>query len=272
MSEEPFINDEPTLSEYDGLRYLHFGSEWVQGVMRPSRPSELVLAYTRQMMSWLLFKQPARKDTLGILGLGAGSLTRYSMRYTTSRLVTVEWNPAVTAICRQYFRLPVSERSTVEHIDAGQWVLSPKNHDTLSALMVDLYDADAQGPVRNSLEFYTGCRTVLADDGIMTVNLFGNHDSFQPNIDRIRAAFDDQVLELPEIDAGNRIVLAFKSGIPPVTTADLLSRAQELEQDYRLPEATRWVRELLEFMQQTKKADAEPFQGISRAPKMVQTR
>jgi hypothetical protein len=40
-----------TLSEFQGVRYLHFGSEWVQGAMRLSRPDELVLSYVRQMMA-----------------------------------------------------------------------------------------------------------------------------------------------------------------------------------------------------------------------------
>lgn len=240
-----YANDEPTLSEQGGIRYLHFDSEWVQGAMRTARPSELVLAYTRQMMAWLLFIQPGKKDTLGILGLGAGSLTRHCMRHTVSDLVTVEWNPAVTALCRQFFRLPVSERSLIEHTDAGVWVNDPVNQGRVRALMIDLYDADAQGPVRSSLKFYKGCHNVLADDGIMTVNLFGNHSSFQPNIDRISKIFSGRVLELPEIDAGNRVILAFKGALPPITTADLLDRAQALESRFGLPEATRWARQLL---------------------------
>lgn len=248
-AEPDYGNDQPSLSEQGGIRYLHFDSEWVQGAMRTARPSELVLAYTRQMMAWLLFMQPGRKDTLGILGLGAASLTRYCMRHTLSDLVTVEWNPAVTALCRQFFRLPVSERSLIEHTDAGLWVNDPANQGRVRALMVDLYDADAQGPVRNSLKFYKGCRSVLVDDGIMTVNLFGNHGSFQPNIDRISRIFSGQILELPEIDEGNRVVLAFNAGVPSMTTADLLDRAQVLESRFGLPEATRWARQLLAALQ-----------------------
>jgi spermidine synthase len=71
--------DEPTLSEQDGVRYLHFNSEWVQGAMRLARPSELVLAYTAQMMAWMLFLKAGSRDRLGILGLGAGSLLRFAL-------------------------------------------------------------------------------------------------------------------------------------------------------------------------------------------------
>ena len=37
-----------------GVRYLHFGSEWVQGAMRIRRPFALELAYTREMLAGLL--------------------------------------------------------------------------------------------------------------------------------------------------------------------------------------------------------------------------
>ncbi len=236
--------DEPTLSEEYGIRYLHFGSQWIQGAMRVAAPAELVLAYTRQMMSWLLFLEPGRTDEVGILGLGAGSLLRFTLKHTPASVVTAEWNPAVTAACRMYFRLPGPARSAIEHCDAGEWVQEPRNLGRYMALMVDLYDGQAQGPVRDSVAFYEGCRRTLADVGVMSVNLFGNHASFPRNLDNIRAAFGGRVLELPEIDEGNRIVLAFKGPVLDVSVARLLQRAEQVEAACGLP-ARRWARALL---------------------------
>ncbi|MBC7204672.1 MAG: spermidine synthase, partial [Pusillimonas sp.] len=121
-SKGPGPDDAPVISEQQGIRYLHFGSEWVQGAMRVRRPDDLVLAYTQQMMAWLLFLEPAKSDEIAMLGLGAGSLTRFTHRYTTSRLHVVEWNPQVTAICRAYFRLPESDRMRIWEEDAANWV------------------------------------------------------------------------------------------------------------------------------------------------------
>ena len=42
------------ISEESGIRYLHFGSEWVQGAMRIRKPDALELDYTREMMAGLL--------------------------------------------------------------------------------------------------------------------------------------------------------------------------------------------------------------------------
>ncbi|MFA5596929.1 MAG: spermidine synthase [Pusillimonas sp.] len=248
----PGPEDEPTLSESDGIRYLHFNSVWIQGAMRVKKPDELVLAYTRQMMAWLLFLEPTRKDALGFLGLGAGSLLRFAHKHTQSRLFTAEWNPAVTAICRAYFRLPETKRSTIDHEDAAVWVRQADQIGRFRALMIDLYDADALGPVRDSLEFYQDCFHALDEVGIVAVNLFGNHDSFEPNIERLREVFKGRVLELPEIDEGNRVVLGLKGPLLDVSVTQFLDRAQQVEQAYGLP-AAQWARSLLSQLSQDKR-------------------
>lgn len=245
----PWQADEPTVSEQDGIRYLHFGTEWVQGAMRLRRPNDLVLAYTQQMMAWLLLVEPCKGDDIGIMGLGAGSLLRYCLRNTSSRIATVEWNPMVTAVCRSHFRLPDSPRSTIDHCDAAEWVRKPANIGRYTALMVDLYDASAQGPVRGSPEFYLDCARALADRGVITVNLFGEHCSFEPNIRGLRAAFPDGLLLLPEIDAGNRVAIGVKGPLLDVSVGEFIERAGRLEQRYRLP-AVRWARDMLQQLQQ----------------------
>jgi len=237
--------DEPTLSEVDGVRYLHFGTEWIQGAMRLNRPDALVLAYTQQMMAWLLFADPpAPADgAIGLLGLGAGSLARFCLRHTDSRVHAVEWNPQVTRVCHTFFRLPQSPRLTITHADAARWVAEPDRAGACPVLMVDLYDADAQGPVRDSVDFYRDCRRVLGEAGVLSVNLFGRHESFPRNIAHLSEAFDGSLLTLPDIDEGNRIVLAFATPVPVLASEALRARAEAVEARYRLP-ARRWAKAL----------------------------
>jgi len=64
---EPVIS----FSELDGIRYLHFGSPWVQGAMDIEHPDELVLSYIQDMMAWLLFADPPVHTTQ--TGPGGGS-------------------------------------------------------------------------------------------------------------------------------------------------------------------------------------------------------
>ena len=245
----PWEDDEPTVSEESGVRYLHFGTEWIQGAMRLRRPNDLVLAYTQQMMAWLLLLEPQADDEVAILGLGAGSLLRYTLRNTSAAVTSVEWNPMVTAVCRSHFRLPESSRSSIQHCDAGAWVQQAENIGRYRALMVDLYDGTAQGPVRGSPEFYRDCSLVLGETGVITVNLFGEHASFEPNLQGLRAAFPDGMLVLPEIDAGNRIAIGVKGDLFNLSVGSFIERAEQVERQYRLP-ALRWARDILQQLQQ----------------------
>ena len=234
----------PTISEAAGVRYLHFGTEWVQGAMWVARPAELVLEYTAQLMAWLLFLNPARGQDLGLLGLGAGSVTRFCLKHTPHRLHVVEWNPLVTSACELYFKLPRPARLAIDHCDAAEWVADPEHQESCAVLMVDIYDGQARGPVRDSLQFYQDCRAVLNDVGILTVNLFGAHASFERNIRNLSRAFGGRLLLLPQIDAGNQIVLAFKGPKLEVSIERLLARAEDVEKQYGLP-ARKWARSML---------------------------
>ena len=83
MDPQPAI----TFSEQDGIRFLHFGSRWVQGAMRLTDPYSLELAYVKDMMAWLLFLEPPARILQ--LGLGAGSLTKFCRRHCAGSRVTV---------------------------------------------------------------------------------------------------------------------------------------------------------------------------------------
>lgn len=234
-------HDMPAMSEQDGVRYLHFDSIWMQGAMQLSKPAHLVFEYTQQMMAWLLFLSPPKDKDIGILGLGAGALTRFCLKHTQSQVVTVEWNPMVTAMCRTFFRLNHHKRLSIRHEDAHNWVTDPVNHDSCSVLMVDLYDYTAQGPVCSSLMFYQGCKRVLGDMGIAVINLFGHHPSFHSNIRNINKAFGNRVIMFPETEDGNRIVLAFTGPALEVEPEVFAARATEVERRYGLP-AQKWAK------------------------------
>jgi len=236
-------DDLPTVSEQDGIRYLHFDSPWVQGAMSLKKPARLVLSYTEQMMAWLLFLAPSKERVIGQLGLGAGSLARFCHRQLPNPQVVVERNAAVIRTCGQYFRLPIDPRLKVIEADAGRWVTLKANQASLAVLMVDLYDAHAQGPVCDSAAFYAACAQTLESPGILVVNLFGHHSSFTRNLAHLSAAFDSRLVLMPPVQEGNQIVLAFKGPPMHFSRLDLFARADAIERQYQLP-GRRWARAL----------------------------
>lgn len=226
-----------TLSEEDGIRYLHFGTEWVQGAMRIARPFALELEYQRQMMAiGLLMPAPRR---IVQLGLGAAALTKFCFRYLPeTELIAVELSADVVAVARSAFRLPPDDdRLTVIEADAREFIAHPRQRGRADWLQVDLYDAAARGPVHDDADFYRACRKALTPPGVACFNLFGRR--FDPSFEAICAVFDDRALVLPEIEHGNRIVIALASAID-LPFAAIYERALELEARWKLP-ARRWV-------------------------------
>jgi spermidine synthase len=228
-----------TLSEFDGVRYLHFGTEWVQGAMRIRKPNWPELEYAQQMMAWMLWQQQPRR--IAQLGLGTAALTKFCyITFPEAQITAIELNPSVITICETMFKLPPNdERLQVLEQDALDFVNDKANVNTLDALQVDLYDATARGPVLDTPEFYQSCNACLADDGIMTVNLFGDHPSYARNIKAIKFAFA-QVICLPQVHDGNVVAIAFKRKREIDLTA-LAARAAEIVAATRLP-AKSWVK------------------------------
>ena len=180
-----------TMSEAGGVRYLHLGTPWVQGAMRVRKPQALELEYIQRMMAWMLFRphdQLARGHAVQ-LGLGAAAITRFCHGVMKMRTTAVELNPTVIAACRLWFRLPDDgARLKVLQADAADYAADPAHAGSADVLCIDLYDHDAASPVLDSADFYEGCRRVLADAGVMTVNLFGRDASFDVSVQRIAAA------------------------------------------------------------------------------------
>lgn len=232
-----------TFSEEGGVRYLHFGTEWVQGAMRIRKPDQIELEYAQQMMAWLLFLETPKRIVQ--LGLGTGALTKFAYRFLPrAQVEAVELNPAVVVAARTMFALPPDDaRLSIHEADAWDFVNDRANHGSVGAMQVDLYDATARGPVLDSVAFYRSVRACLANAGMAAINLFGDHPSFVRNMKHLKAAFDGRVIALPEVHEGNRIALAFSGPALAVPFAALEKRARLIEDKLGLP-ARKWVRAL----------------------------
>jgi spermidine synthase len=233
-----------TLSEHDGVRYLHLDSIWVQGAMRIRKPQQLELEYIQRMMAWMLWRDSAalREGRAVQLGLGAAALTRFSHKVLRMKTTAVELNPTVISACRAWFHLPEDDqRLSVLNEDAAAWVAEPANWQSVAVLNVDLYDHDAASPVLDDEAFYAGCRAVLEEGGLMTVNLFGRHASFARSAARIARVFgSDQVWSLAPTKEGNTVVVAAR-GVQVPEREELERRAANIESLYQLP-ARKWLR------------------------------
>jgi spermidine synthase len=213
-----------TIREEAGVRYLHFGSEWVQGAMRIARPSSLELEYTRELMFPLLLR-PGGAWPANVLqvGLGSASITRFLHRNRPrSRLTVVEISPEVIAAARQFFRLPDSPRLRIEVADGHDYVAASDREFDL--IVVDGYDERGRTGMLDTLPFYVNCRARLSPRGLAVVNLVDRRrGAAAASAARIAAAFDGRALALPPSNDGNTIAIA-GAGEAMETTIEQLTR------------------------------------------------
>ncbi len=236
--------DEPVivLSEAAGVRYLHFDSPWIQGAMRIARPFDLELDYAHDMMAWRLFL--AAPDEMLQMGLGAAGLARHCWKkLPKTRITVVEASRAVIDVCRSTFALPEDERLEVVRADAGEYVSRRSSRGRFGVILADLYDTKARGPVLDDVPFYRDCRAALAPAGILVVNVFGDGRSYANSLRNVRMAFDDRVIALPPVAAGNVALLAFSGPELRIEWEALRERARRLGKKDRLP-AEQWVQEI----------------------------
>ncbi|NJS37551.1 MAG: spermidine synthase [Brachymonas sp.] len=249
----PVVN----MSEMGGIRYLHLGTEWVQGSMLIDKPFQIELEYVQRMMAWLLFFDPltVKKRHALQLGLGSGAITKSCYKTLKMNTTVLEINPAVVAACQHWFKLPPQDKRL--HIILGDamktltnWEHSAQEIRRLDAKLasnfidcaqVDLYDHEAAAPVLDSADFYRAVRDTLTDEGIMTVNLFGRSSSFDKSLAQISAAFgEDAVWSFKPTKEGNTVILAQRT--PSRPKRDLLAaRAEQIEAMFELP-ARKWLR------------------------------
>ena len=197
-------------SEEAGVRFLHFGSEWVQGAMRIARPYNLELEYTREMAACLLLRPDADwpRQILQV-GLGAASLAKFWYRQRPEAKQTiVEINPAVVFMAQQSFKLPANEaRIDIQIADGVAWMHEDRK-DKFDCIMVDGYDQNARFGALGTEAFYRDCRKRLSKRGLLVLNLFGRTHGYKKQIENLRAAFDGRVLALGPVEGGNAIAFA----------------------------------------------------------------
>jgi spermidine synthase len=213
------------VSEQRGVRFLHFGSPWIQGAMRIARPWSLELEYTRDLMMPLLLRGgPEWPARVLQIGLGAASITRFLHRNRPHAKVTVvEIDPDVVAAARQHFRLPEESAQLRIVVGDGHELVATKDR-RYDLIVVDGYDAKGRAGMLDSEPFYLNCRRRLTREGMVSVNLLTRTRGVKASVDRLRHAFEDRVLVLPPSEAGNTVALA-AAGNPIDETFEALGAA-----------------------------------------------
>jgi spermidine synthase len=222
------------ISEDAGVRYLHFGSEWIQGAMRVRRPNALELDYTRDMMAGLLLHEAPWPRSALLIGLGAGSLAKFIYhQYPKTKITVIEIDPQIELVAHLHFKLPDDpSRLHVVIGDGAEYMLaSGKQFDYI---LVDGFDKNAHAGVLDTLPFYQACRARLSSSGLLAVNLLSHNKGCQASARRIDKAFDGRSLLFPACIGGNTIAFATAGEVIDLTLDELRRRAGKLKDESSL--------------------------------------
>ena len=231
--------DKPFIVDSGRYRFLHFDLDAVQSAMELDDPEQLSLAYTRKMMTFLLFNsQPTR---ILLLGLGGGSLAKFCYhRLPHTALTAVEVNPDVIALRGEFHVPPDTGRFRIYCDDAARYVA--RLGLVKDVILADACDRTGVAPALGTLAFYQHAYRRLSSHGVFVGNLCGDTDC-TTHLTKIRSVFADNVVTLPVAPHGNIIVLAFKGPRPDVCGDSVLAHALCLSRRFRLDFA-RYVQRL----------------------------
>jgi spermidine synthase len=216
------------VSEERGVRFLHFGSDYVQGAMRIARPAALELEYTRELLLPLILRDEPPATVLQV-GLGAASITRFLHRwFPAARSTVVELDPRVVAAAREFFKLP--EESANLRIVVGEgheFVAASRSRFDL--IVVDAYDDKGRTGAMDTVEFYAAAHARLTRRGIVSTNLLTRRRGVAASQARLREVFGEHVVVLPPPEAGNTVALMAVEPLLPDKPAALREAAHALK-------------------------------------------
>lgn len=218
--------NKPFVLDQGPRRLLRFDFGAIQSAMLLSSPQRLLLAYTREMMTFLLFNADPRR--LLLLGLGGGSIAKFCyQRLPRTDITAVEVSADVIAL-RGEFSIPDDDaRFRVVHADGAAYVAA-------SAARVDVIVADAcdgagiAAPF-NTTAFYRRARSRLAPGGVFVTNICGEESARAGHLRKLRDAFDNEVLTLRIAPGRNVIAFAFRDTHATPSRKQLLAAADALK-------------------------------------------
>jgi spermidine synthase len=150
------------------------------------RPDASVFEYTSMMFAGFLFRPDTKKVCL--IGLGGGYIPLvFRMHLPEVSLHTVEVDPLVEGLAKQYFGFVVSAGQSLS-IDDGRQFLK-KSEQRYDQIWLDAFNSDYIPAHMTTKEFLTLVKSRLTEGGIIVQNLFCGSKLYDAQIATLRSVF-----------------------------------------------------------------------------------
>lgn len=216
----------PVIIDTESERQLQFSGDALQSRMRLDDPYALIAAYTRQMMSFLLF-DPDPEHVL-LIGLGGGSLAKFCYRHLPRAQITVvEIDTRVIAL-REAFSIPPDDhRFRIVHDDGARYL--SRHQQPVSAILIDAFDRAGVSPSLATSEFFRHASRLLLPAGVLIMNLHGDPERFGEHLQKVRNVFGARTLLAKVTGNDNVLLYAFAEGGASPAARQLFLRARHLQ-------------------------------------------
>jgi spermidine synthase len=201
-----------------GVRVLSFNGTR-ETKMSLANPLQGHFEYTEYFHTTWVWNRDGRRALM--LGLGGGSIQRAYQHYYTNVMVdTVEIDPVVVKVAREYFQ--VKETPTLKiHNQDGRMFLN-RTSETYDVIIMDAYTKSRYGssipPHLTTKEFFELASGHLTTNGVLAYNVIGDIQDSRPEIvgalyRTLKEVFP-QVYAFPAGSSLNVVLVATKSTVP----------------------------------------------------------
>ena len=185
-------------------------------------PDASIFEYTSMMFAAFLFRPEAK--TVCLIGLGGGYIpTVFRMHLPQVKLQTVEVDPLVEKLAKQYFGFSIPASQSLA-IDDGRQFLK-KSRERYDQIWLDAFNSDYIPAHMTTKEFLMLARSRLTEGGIVIQNLFCDNKLYDAQIATLRSVFA-KVFVFEGKRSGSCILVA--SDQPAVEPAGLRKQAEYL--------------------------------------------
>lgn len=171
-------------------------------------PETLVFSYAQFIMAgFTQVKQPVQR--ILIIGLGGGTLPMTLEKlYPDARIDSVEIDPAVVSVAKDWFDYRESEKQTVTIIDGRVFVkrqiLKKVRYDVI---ILDAFNGDYIPEHMMTREYFEELKQILAPDGLLMANTFSTNRLYHHESVTYQHVFGPYY-HLHSDRSGNRIIYA----------------------------------------------------------------
>ena len=199
-----------------------------QSCMDLNNPDRLVFRYAQVAMT--SFALQAEPETILVIGLGGGTLPNaYKVLLPEAEVTSVEIDPAVIKVAKEYFAYEESEKLKTIKKDARVFVKQQLREETKYDLIIlDAFNGDYIPEHLMTQEFLQEVKGLMHAESVLVSNTFSSSSLYDHESQTYQAVFGDFYnLKIPN---SNRIIIALNKELPDYKS--LIDNAQSLEYDF----------------------------------------